>query len=116
LYPGEDDYTGLGAIDPKNPAVVYISTDADPATGKPLISKANFRRHHELFRGVTSDEGLSWQWIPITVNSSTDNLRPLASGMEDGRTALVCMRGAYRVNRGEWSTKVVATLLPSELR
>jgi hypothetical protein len=111
LYAGEDDYTGLGAIDPQDTAVVYVSTDADPVTGKPLISKANYRRNHELFRGVTPDGGKTWTWIPITSNSSGDNLRPLVPAWKDRRTALVWMRGAYRVNRGEWTTRVMATLL-----
>lgn len=113
LYPGEDDYTGLGAIDPQRPSVVYISTDAHPVTGKPLMSKANYRRQHELFRGTTADHGKTWHWSPVTANSTTDNLRPLVPVWKDARTALVWMRGAYRVNRGEWSTKVVATILPS---
>ncbi len=113
LYPGEDDYTGLGAIDPRDPDIIYISTDADPATGKPLISRANYRRHHELFRGRTTDQGRTWKWSPVTVNSTTDNLRPLVPRWDDpaGRTMIVWMRGAYRVNRGEWSTAVVATVL-----
>ena len=41
LYPFEDDYSGLGAIDPGNPDIVYISTDADPETGEALISAAD---------------------------------------------------------------------------
>lgn len=116
LYPGEDDYTGLGAIDPQNPDVVYISTDAHPVTGAPLISKASYRRFHELFRGETSDGGITWSWTPVTANSSTDNLRPLVPVWSDshGRTLVVWMRGGYRVNRGEWTTAVVATLLPSK--
>lgn len=115
LYPGEDDYTGLGAIDPQKPSVVYISTDADPATGRPLISRASYRRFHELFRGETPDGGATWQWTAITSNSSTDNLRPLVPIWPDaqGRTSVVWMRGGYRVNRGEWTTAVVATILPA---
>ncbi|HSH17169.1 MAG TPA: BNR-4 repeat-containing protein [Verrucomicrobiae bacterium] len=115
LYPGEDDYTGLGAIDPQNPNVVYISTDADPVTGRPLISRASYRRFHELFRGETADGGATWQWTAITSNSSMDNLRPLVPIWPDanGRTAVVWMRGGYRVNRGEWTTAVAATILPA---
>ncbi len=117
LYAGEDDYTGLGAIDPRDCSVIYISTDADPRTGKPLVSKANFRRIHELFRGTTSDGGRTWNWLAITANSSQDNLRPLVPLWKDSRTALVWMRGAYRVNRGEWATKVMLTVLgPGDLQ
>src|SRR5213593_4404854 len=57
LYAGEDDYTGLAALDPRNPNVVYISTDADPVTGAPLVSRADGQRHRELYRGTTGDFG-----------------------------------------------------------
>jgi hypothetical protein len=117
LYPGEDDYTGLGSIDPEHPEVVFLSTDANPVTGLPLISRANFRRNHELFRGVTPDGGATWSWSSVTTNSTTDNLRPLVPAWKDaaGRTVVVWMRGAYRVNRGEWGTEVFCTVLkPSD--
>jgi len=111
LYPGEDDYTGLASLDRRNPNVVYISTDADPSTGKPLISSADKRRHYELFRGTTNNSGKTWRWEPITANSTMDNLRPVVPQWDDARTALVWMRGTYRNNRGEWTTAVVATIL-----
>ena len=54
LYPGEDDYSGLGALDPHNPDVVYISTDADPVSGAPLISEADHQRLYEYFAGCAT--------------------------------------------------------------
>ena len=111
LYPNEDDYTGLGAIDPQDTAVLYISTDVWPRTGKPLISAADGKRHHEIFRGTTTDSGLTWNWLPVTENSTADNLRPVVPQWEDSRTALVWMRGKYSNNRGQWDTSVVASLL-----
>jgi hypothetical protein len=112
LYPGEDDYTGLAALDPNDPGIVYISTDAQPATGAPLVSTADGQRHHELFRGTSRDAGKTWRWEPITANSTVDNLRPIVPRWDDPRTALVWMRGTYRRNRGEWTTAVVALILP----
>jgi hypothetical protein len=112
LYPFEDDYTGLVALDPHNPDIAYISTNADPVTGEPLISSADNQRHHELFRGTTSDKGKTWSWQPITANSTYDNLRPLVPKWEDERTAVVWMRGSYKANHGEWTTAVVALILP----
>jgi hypothetical protein len=112
LYAYEADYTGLAVLDRNDPAVAYISTDADPGTGKPLVSAADGRRHHELFRGTTPDGGKTWRWRPITANSTADNLRPVVPAWNDARTALVWMRGTYRHNRGDWSTAVVATVLP----
>ena len=112
LYAGEDDYTGLASLDPNDPDVVYISTDADPVTGTALVSRADDRRHHELFRGTTRDSGATWRWEPITANSTMDNLRPVVPRWKDRRTALVWMRGTYKNNHGEWTTAVVAMILP----
>ena len=112
LYPGEDDYTGLVALDPRDPDVAYISTNVEPLTGRPLVSSADGRAHYELFRGRTADSGKTWAWEPITANSSADNLRPLVPKWDDPRTALVWMRGTYSNNRGQWTTAVVALILP----
>ena len=83
-------------------------------TGAPLISAADNLRHHEMFRGKTSDGGKTWKWIAITANSTVDNLRPLVPVWYGQRTALVWMRGFYTNNRGTWTTKVVADLLSSK--
>jgi len=115
LYPYEDDYSGLVALDPQDPNTVFISTDADPATGKPLVSAADGKRHYELFRGEIRQltDGAPWRWQPITANSTVDNLRPLVPKWKDARTALVWMRGpAYIHNHGNWTTAVVALILP----
>ncbi|TDJ75639.1 MAG: hypothetical protein E2O39_04040 [Planctomycetota bacterium] len=77
LYAGEDDYTGLAAIDPADPATVYLATDADPVTGVPLISRTDGERHRELFRARTADAGDTWTFTPITADSTVDNLRPV---------------------------------------
>src|SRR5439155_198083 len=60
----------------------------------------------------TRDSGATWRWEPITANSTVDNLRPIVPRWKDARTALVWMRGTYRNNHGEWTTAVVATILP----
>jgi hypothetical protein len=114
LYPGEEDYTGLGAVDPQSTNTIYISTNADPVTGKPLISRTDGLRHHEIFRGVTSDNGKNWKWSAVTINSNVDNLRPIVPTYTDKKTILVWMRGIYKANRGEWTTKVVASILSPE--
>ncbi|RMH13651.1 MAG: hypothetical protein D6695_03380, partial [Planctomycetota bacterium] len=95
LYPGEDDYTGLAAIDPADTSVVYISTDADPGTGAPLFSNADGKRHRELFRGRRShaDGQDLWTWEPITTNSKADNIRPHVTKPADGVSALLWLRG-----------------------
>lgn len=97
LYSGEDDYSGLASIDPADANVVYLSTNADPVSGEPLISTSDNKRHYELFRATTTDGGQSWQFAPITSNSTLDNLRPLVPPPgADGRRALLWLRGVYR--------------------
>lgn len=94
LYSAEDDYTGLVAVDPSNPDIVYISSDVHPVTGQALISSADGQRHYELFRGITTDMGATWQWDYITKNSTEDNIRPIIPEW-DGGTILLWCRGTY---------------------
>ena len=115
LYAGEDDYSGLGALDPNHPDIVYISTDADPVSGAPLISQADGQRHYELFRGVRNSQSGKWSWTPFTRNSAYDNLRPIIPKWNDARTVLLWMRGKYLNNHGEWTTSVVAVIIPPKL-
>lgn len=111
LYPTEDDYSGLATLDPQDTRVVYVSTNAHPVHGGPLVSGSDGLRHYELFRGFTPDRGATWDWQPITRDSTVDNLRPIVPRWDDARTALVWMRGRYLYNRGEWTTAVVGLLL-----
>ena len=107
LYPHEDDYSGLGAIDPANTDRVFISTNADPHTGEPLISSADNKRHYELFEGRRDRAEGIWNWTPFTANSDVDNLRPLIPKQTEHGTVIVWMRGTYRHNRGSWTTKLL---------
>jgi len=94
LYWNEDHYTGNIALDPSDPNTVYISTNADPNTGRPLSSRADGGRHWEIFRGSTSDGGRTWDWEAITRNSRYDNIRPIVPEWKEG-TALLWLRGTY---------------------
>lgn len=89
LYPSEQDYTGLVALDPHDPNVVYVSSTIDPRDETAL-------RVHELFRGTTTDGGATWTWSPITLNSQMDNLRPTVPLSGEKQAVLVWMRGTYR--------------------
>ena len=97
LCPGEIHYTGLASLDSQDPNVLYISTNADPVTGKPLLSSADGKRHYEVFRGRTRDRGEHWTWKPITQDSSRDNLRPIVP-ISNGRwRILLWLRGTYKM-------------------
>lgn len=86
LWRAEQDYTGLGDIDPEHPQVVYVSTPIDPRDGKPLAA-------HEIFRGATGDEGDTWNWTAVTSGSTVDNLRPIVCPCGPNNVAVLWFRG-----------------------
>jgi hypothetical protein len=88
LYNSEQDYTGLAAMHPNTPDIIYISSTYDPRDN-------TFLTKHEIFKGVTRDGGKTWAWTPITENSTIDNLRPIVPAWEDYKTALIWFRGNY---------------------
>jgi len=109
LYEREADYSGLAALDPRNPDVVYVSTNADPVLGTPLISAADGRRHYEIFKAVTDDGGAEWTFTPITKDSTVDNLRPIVPVGEP--TVLLWLRGTYSTYT-DYDLDVVALIDP----
>lgn len=110
LYPGEDDYTGNLALDPRDPATVIISTDADPVTGAPLKSAADGRRHWEIYRGRTEDGGLAWRWEAITRDSRQDQIRPMIPNWESReKRAILWLRGTMRTYT-DYDFEVVARI------
>jgi hypothetical protein len=86
LWPSEEDYTGLAALNPSDPNVVYVSTTVDPRNDSPLAV-------HEIFQGKTADGGGTWSWSPITRNSTVDNLRPLMVAWDGDNSLLAWFRG-----------------------
>jgi hypothetical protein len=105
----EPFYTGLAALHPDDPGRVFVSTDVHPATGAPLVSARDGRRHHELFEGATSDGGATWQWEAVTADSTVDNIRPIVPAWEPGRTALLWLRGTYTTYQ-QYDLDVVGTI------
>ena len=96
LYEKEFHYTGLVALDPDNPDIVYISTDAHPVTEAPLISSADNERHYEIFRGTTPNLGQTWSWEAITQNSIHDNLRPIMPKGNKKFKVLLWLKGSIK--------------------
>lgn len=90
--------------------MVYLSTNADPVTGRPLISKADGKRHWEIFRGRTRD-GATWKWRPITRDSTQDNLRPIVPICDKTRSILLWLRGTYSIYTN-YDLDVVGSLGP----
>ncbi|MFO7446434.1 MAG: T9SS type A sorting domain-containing protein [Ignavibacteriaceae bacterium] len=89
FYASEADYVGLGALVPDDPNTLYISTPYDP---RDTTINLGVR---EIFKGVTSNNGETWEWTPVTQNSVRDNIRPIVPAWENNKTALLWCRGTY---------------------
>lgn len=103
----EVNYTGLIALVPKNPDVMFMSTNVDPVTGK----RGEEPRRFELYRGDTQDEGKSWKWRALTTKSKVDNIRPVVPEW-DGGMLVLWLRGRYK-SMGRYDMDVVGMLDPS---
>lgn len=97
LYPAEDDYAGGIALDPVNPNVVFISSNAQNPFDLATLTNVPLRaaERYELWRGVTGDGGLTFTWTQITSNSPVDNLRPYVPRRNGGEPSVLWFRGTY---------------------
>ena len=99
LLPHEQDYTGLGAVDPYDLDQVYVSTPVDPRTG-------DATSHYEIYRGRTTDGGATWEWEAVTSGSQVDNLRPMVAPGNAAVHAVSWFRGTMRSSQA-YETEVV---------
>ncbi len=95
LYDPEDDYAGGIALDPDDPNVIYISSDAASPFNLTTITNVPLGAHFELYKGVTTNGGLSFSWTTMTTNSAVDNFRPYVPRNRQGKSALLWFRGSY---------------------
>lgn len=98
LYAAEDDYAGGIALDPDRPDTVYIASNADApfdlstTTNVPLRGDGRYR----LFRGVTTNQGLTFGWTPVSPEDATvDYLRPYVPRFKGTNDCVLCFRGTY---------------------
>ncbi|MFF1881865.1 BNR-4 repeat-containing protein [Pseudarthrobacter sp. NPDC058196] len=99
LLPHEQDYTGLGAVDPHDLNQVYISTPIDPRTGQAT-------GHYEIYRGSTRDGGATFGWDAVTEGSAVDNLRPMVPPGDPSTHAVCWFRGSMTSSQA-YATDVV---------
>jgi len=117
LYQHEVNYTGLVALVPKNPNVMFLSTNVDPVTGKAVAAEPNgdqqeeVKGRYELYRGDTQDDGKTWKWSALTKKSKRDNIRPVVPEW-DGGTLVLWLRGSYK-SMSSYDMDVVGMLNPS---
>jgi|GEM_PF-545184 len=109
LYSSEQDYTGLSALHPDNPNVIFVSTTVDPRDDKTTFP------HHEIFMGVTCDNGATWEWAPLTSNSTVENIRPIVPKWDADHTLLLWLKGTY-TSAQSYSTQVVGTTALSAVK
>jgi hypothetical protein len=88
LYSSEADYVGLGSVDPSDPNIIYISTTYDPRTDTLL-------GNHEIWKGVSTNNGAGFNWTQITRDSDQENFRPIVPAWDRDHTALLWFRGTY---------------------
>ena len=58
---------------------------------------------------MTCDDGASFEWIPVTANSTMDNLRPIVPKWDTTHRALLWMRGTYSSAQG-YDTAIVGLI------
>jgi hypothetical protein len=108
LYKGEQHYAGGITIDPRNPDAIYLSSNArnpfDLTTLTNVPLRANAR--YEIWRGITTDGGLSFAWQPVTTNSAVDNLRPYVPRRNPQPYGLIWFAGTY-TSYTKWDTTVL---------
>jgi hypothetical protein len=98
LFDPEDDYAGGICLDPQNPNTIYISSNASDPFNLSGISNVTLRasERYEIWRGNTTDGGLSFNWTAITTNSAKDNLRPYIPRRQTNTPPVVIwFRGVY---------------------
>jgi hypothetical protein len=112
LYAGEDDYSGGIALVPGDPTTVFLSTNADPESGRPLLSAADGRRHWELYRGTRRGGAARWSFTALTKDSTLDNLRPVVPQAAGREPFVLWLRGRYRAYT-DYELEVVGLLPPA---
>lgn len=103
----EEDYLGGAALDPDDPHVVYVSTNIDPR------DDSTDHTVNEIWKGVTCDDGATFTWTPMTMNSKDENLRPVVPKWDAKNSALLWFRGNYQTAQ-MYSAEVVGIITRSE--
>jgi len=95
LYNGQPDYGGGMGLDPQNVNTIYISSDAANPFDLTTTTSVPLGAHYEIYKGVTTDGGLTFAWSAITTNSTMDNCRPYVPRRFGGEPCVLWWRGTY---------------------
>ena len=97
MYRDEDDYAGGICLDPDDPAVVYLSSNArSPFDLHQETVPLGPGERYEIHRGRTTDGGKSFEWEPVTKDSSEDQLRPFVAKGHGWKRHVVWFAGDYK--------------------
>lgn len=89
----EPHYSGGLSIDPAKPSRVFVST---PVKGV-----------FEILEYTTGDGGATWSFLPVTRNSTSDNVRPyVVPGTPNGQTVVVWMHNLSYVHYTNYRTQL----------
>ncbi len=97
IYAAENDYAGGICLDPQDVNTIYLSSNAQnpfSLTDTTNVTLSASQRY-ELWRGTTTNGGLTFAWQPITTNSAVDNLRPYVPRRNGGERCVLWVRGTY---------------------
>ncbi len=70
---------------PNDLNTLYISISFDPSDTKFILGVC------EIFKGVANDKGTIWMWMPITENSTRDNIRPIVPAWDENNIRFFCL-------------------------
>lgn len=100
LYDAERDYTGLVVLNPHNTNEIFMSANVNPISQMAT-------EHYEMYRGLTSDHGKTWDWMVMTSNSKEDNIRPFVpKGEKNANHVVLWLKGTYNTYT-DYATQVV---------
>lgn len=97
LYEPENDFAGGICLDPEQPGVVYLSSNAEAPFDLADLDRVPLQRseRYELYRGVSTNGGQSFVWTALTRDSTADNLRPCVPRGHGESPAVLWLRGDY---------------------
>jgi autotransporter-associated beta strand protein len=95
LYDGQPDYGGGICLDVQNPNTIYLSSDAANPFDLSSTTNVALGANYEIWKGVTTNGGLTFAWQPITAGSTVDNLRPYVPRVFGGEPCVLWFRGSY---------------------
>jgi hypothetical protein len=104
IYVPENHYAGGISIDPDDVNRVYISTNVNPADGKPGMLGC-----YQIYEGKTADSGATWTWKQMTFDNDRDNLRPFVPGNHGHKTCVIWFRGRYNTYT-DFQTEIVGVI------